>query len=45
MPHGALVASKDNLYGMCWYPGVSGPIEIGEFVVVGSPMVFSRTQS
>ncbi len=42
MPHGALVASKDSLYGMCWYPGKSEPIEIGEFVVIGSPMVFVR---
>ncbi len=45
MPHGALVASKDSLWGLCWYPGMSAPIEIGEFVVVGSPMVFVRNQS
>jgi hypothetical protein len=45
MPHGALVASKDSLYGFCWYPGISAPVEIGEFVVVGSPMVFERNQS
>lgn len=40
MPHGALVASKNSLWGLCWYPGMSEPIEIGEFVVIGSPMVF-----
>ena len=45
MPHGALVASKDSLYGMCWYPGVSTPIEIDEFVIVGSPMAFVRNGS
>jgi hypothetical protein len=45
MPHGALVASKDSLYGMCWYPGVSAPIEIDEFVIVGSPMAFVRNGS
>ncbi len=45
MPHGALVASKDSLNGFCWYPGVSAPIEIVEFVVVGSPMVLVRNQS
>jgi hypothetical protein len=42
MPHGALVVSRDSLYGMCWYPGMSEPIEISEFVVIGSPMVFVR---
>ena len=42
MPHGALVASKDSLYGLCWYPGISTPAEIDEFVVVGSPMSFIR---
>jgi hypothetical protein len=42
MPHGALVASKDSFYGMCWYPGMSTPIEIGEFVVVGSPIFIMR---
>jgi len=42
MPHGALVASKDSLYGMCWYSAVSAPIEIDDFVVVGSPMVVVR---
>ena len=45
MPHGALVASTDSLYGFCWYPGMSAPIEIGEFVVVGSPMAFVRNHS
>lgn len=45
MPHGALVVSRDSLYGMCWYPGVSAPIEIGDFVVVGFPIVFSRNHS
>jgi hypothetical protein len=45
MPHGALVASKDSLYGLCWYPGMSAPIEIDDFVVVGSPMVFVRSGS
>ena len=45
MPHGALVASRDNLYGMCWYPGISGPTEISEFVVVGSPMVLLRNHA
>jgi len=45
MPHGALVASKDSLWGLCWYPGLSEPIEIDEFVVVGSPIVFVWKQS
>ena len=42
MPHGALVASKNSLWGLCCYPGMSEPIEIDEFVVIGSPMVFVR---
>lgn len=42
MPHGALVASTDSLYGFCWHPGTAKPIEIGDFVVVGSPMVVVR---
>ena len=45
MPHGALVVSKDSLYGKCWYPGMAAPIEIGEFVMVGSPVVFARYHS
>jgi len=45
MPHGALVASKDSVYGLCWYPGKPAPIEIDEFVMVGSPMVFERNGS
>jgi hypothetical protein len=45
MPHGALVASKDSLFGLCWYPGMSAPIEIGEFAMVGSPMIFVRNGS
>lgn len=42
MPHGSLVLSKDSLCGSYWHPTVSKPIEINDFVVVGSPMVFSR---
>lgn len=45
MPHGALVVSKDSLYGKCWYPCMAAPIEIGEFVMVGSPVVFARYHS
>lgn len=45
MPHGAMVASKDSLYGRCWCPGISAPTEIREFVVVGSPIAFVRNQS
>jgi hypothetical protein len=42
MPHGATVLSRDSAFGMCWHPAESVPIEIGEFVVVGSPMLFIR---
>jgi len=45
MPHGALVVSTDSVWGMCWYPGISAPVEISEFVVVGSPMVLVRNPS
>lgn len=45
MPHGALVASKDSMYGLCWYPGIPAPVEVNEFVIVGSPMIFVRKLS
>lgn len=45
MPHGALVASQDSFYGMCWCRSVTAPIEISEFVVTGSPICLLRSWS
>jgi len=42
IPHGAAVLSRNSAFGMCWHPAVPVPIEIDEFVVVGSPMFFTR---
>jgi hypothetical protein len=38
LPHGALVFSRDRLYGRCWYPG-GKVLEISEAVIVGAPLV------
>jgi hypothetical protein len=44
MPHGALVFSRDAVYGRCWYPG-GNIVEIGQTIIVGAPLVRIREEN
>lgn len=43
-PHGAIVLSRDAMYGKCWIPGSQAHSEFDELISTGSPLgIYRRT--